>query len=445
MKPLHHLLTAVLCTATCMTFTQCAGESHNIFNTDVNGADAYIRLDLSVEGTRADVDNEAIVKVFDVYIFNENSVLEKGPVPFSKSSDTREAIVETTSGLKTIYVVAGMHTTDRFEGSVTPGTTTIDEFESLAFSSNRGALINDNGFLMIGKSRPTQIIKSSQTDIPLSNKISVPLVRTMAKATMNFQSMEALGLNFTGAQFAVAQTADKMTVKESPAAVTKAEGQSTYSGLSTAKTGDTNPTMVYYPASSPLYMAENIASSHVSGNTTFISIALTATPKTAYSCAAGSNPELIENPIMTSTFYAVGLEYSAVGTVVYATTSDNAPYYFNDSEQASNYAAKLNADLGLTDPAKQYKAITFTEGKVYYRVNIDTPEDYDTDDYGTHSVLRNKLYNLTIKSVNRLGSGNEDLLFPSEPDTKLDMTSAFIDAIFTVVPWDEFEQDINLE
>lgn len=445
MKPFHYLFTTILCVSSCMAFTQCAGESHNLFNVDVNGADAYIRLDLSVQGTRSDEEKEAEVKVFDVYIFNENSVLEKSPVAFSESSDTREAIVETTSGLKTVYVVAGMNTSNGFMSSLTPGTTTIDDFESLVFSSNRDALINDNGFLMIGKSRPAQIIKSSEEDIPLSNKMSVPLVRTMAKATMDFQNIEALGLNFTGAQFAVAQTPERMTVKESPAVLTKAEGQATYSGLTTVKTGDENLTMVYYSSSTPLYMAENIASSHVSGNTTFISIVLTASPQRVYSCADNGNPEILEGTTGPSTFYAVGLESPSVGSVVYAAASDNAPYYFIDSDNASNYAAKLNADLGLTDPDKRYKVITFTDGKVYYRVNIDTPEGYDRDDYGTHSVLRNKLYKLSIKSVNRLGSGSESLLFPTEPDTQLDLTSAFIDAIFTVVDWDEFEQDINLE
>ena len=64
---------------------------------------------------------------------------------------------------------------------------------------------------------------------------------------------------------------------------------------------------------------------------------------------------------------------------------------------------------------------------------------------GKAKVERNKFYKITVNTVKNLGVHSEDLLRPLNPDASLETsTSAWIDAVFTVAPWKEENQNVDL-
>lgn len=440
MKLTSHLTGAFLSAVFCLTLTQCAGDSTQIFNVDVNGGDAYIRLALSVEGTRAEGDDDDDeLTVIDIYVFDEGGVLET-----HKTINNETDPVEVTSGYKTVYAIAGMRS-DGFpegEGPVAE-LTTLNEFEKLMLLSSSDYLFNDNGSLMTGKSNPTQIIKSTATDIPATNIIPIKLVRAMAKATVKFETGSFLDIQFSDPTFCICQTSDLMPVAELASTVTHEKGDGfTYTNFSNPFDGEK---LKFVSASATEYMAENISATHVSGNTTFLAIAIKAVPQKAYVCSESGQPN--EDPSFNSngvtTFYAVGVESPATGVVTYATNDAGDPYCFVEPNEASKYATALNATTRASDGAGPYKSIEFTEGLVYYRVHINTKAGLGAE-YGKYSVLRNKSYTIDIKTINKLGSASESMLFPTDPETPAEITSAYLNAQFTITPWDDVNQETVL-
>ena len=62
-----------------------------------------------------------------------------------------------------------------------------------------------------------------------------------------------------------------------------------------------------------------------------------------------------------------------------------------------------------------------------------------------NKVVRNKFYKVNINSVKNLGFCSEALLRPAKADAVLDAQgSCWISASFTVAPWGEVAQDVDL-
>lgn len=448
MKPISILSATLLCAATCMSLTQCAGESSNVINVDVNGSDAYIRLAFSVESTRSgESDPETDLKVIDVYVFDENETLET-----IKTGYKQNDAIETTSGYKTIYAVAGMKPGGGFDSTEpAENTTTVEAFEKLVLKSTSDYLINDNGYLMIGKSGPTQIIKSTEDIIPSTNIVPICMVRAMAKASLSVpEDLEGQQLKFSDPKFCVCQTSDIMPVAELAASMDhEADRSATYTNF-TNPFDEYNHLLFESPVKSGnvknyLYMAENISTTHVSGNTTFVAISLKGTPQKVYDYSSGDAPSVktIDNSESISDFYAVGIEAPELGTVEYVVDANGDPYYFTEDGAASKYAQKLNGNTRAEDSGT-YKVITFTNGRVYYKVNFNTPSGMPAD-YGSYSVLRNHNYTISVTSVNKLGASSESLLFPENPETPSDITGAYLNATFTVADWKDEVQNTELQ
>lgn len=432
----------------CAMISGCSSDHNPAINIDVNGADAYIKLDLSVAATRATDDDEEALKVVDIYIFDADESLEQTETLRATDEGGLSKPIETTSGYKTIYAVAGMDDDLRFDSEPTQGMS-ITDFEAMLFDSRAEALENDNGLLMLGKSNPTQIIKSTSSSIPSTNVMHIILVRVMAKASVAIkdeaEEINAIGMKFSEPNFCIMQNSLKTRVVSDIAAGvehSKTEGKATYSNFSelTAPDSETNA----YRSTSR-YMAENITATHVSGNTTFLSISFRAIPTVTYTFSESGNlnSSNVSDASAISDYYAVGMEIPAQGTVDYACTG-KVPYCFQTEADADRYAAKLNSDQGLTDATASYKSILISDCRVYYRVNIVTPADM-ADTYGSHSVVRNKHYKISIGTVNKLGSNREDLLFPTDADAPLELTSAFLSTTFEVAPWDDIDQPVDLE
>ncbi|MDE6291766.1 MAG: fimbria major subunit, partial [Muribaculaceae bacterium] len=64
---------------------------------------------------------------------------------------------------------------------------------------------------------------------------------------------------------------------------------------------------------------------------------------------------------------------------------------------------------------------------------------------GTYKVERNRFYKIEVKSIKNLGVHSEDLLRPKDPTCSLgNLTSAWIETVLTVAPWEEVNQDADL-
>lgn len=439
MKAKSHLFAVVCSAIACIGFTCCTSESTSLINIDVNGADAFIRMAFSVEGTRAEI-NETELKVIDIYVFDEDGKLET-----SETIEDESASVQCTSGYKTIYAIAGMKT-NGFD-TVLPAGMTIDDFEKLVFSSTLDDFFNDNGCLMIGKSRPTQILKSAPDNIPATNVIPITLVRVMAKASLSFEDITNIQFQFTDPRFCICQTSDKMPVVDLATAIThdKVDGEPTFTNLSNPY--DEEGRLKFVSADEVQYMAENISVTHMSGNTTFLAIAVRAIPQKVYGCVAEGAPEekTIDNPDALGGFYVVGVENPDMGIVDYAVNAANEPYCFLEESDALNFATSLNASIGQSSESGAYGVIKFESGIVYYKVNFNTPAGMEVTSYGKYSVLRNRHYTISIKSVNKLGASKESILFPRDPETPADVTNAYLNATFTVEDWEDVNQETVLQ
>lgn len=450
MKFTSKLLLTLWCMLACFMLTQCAGDSSNPINIDVNGADAYIRLDFSVEGTRADGDitpaeNNDITSI-DVYIFGDEDILEDYQnIPSEKitaGDDGSSISVKTTSGFKTIYAIANIASGNPLDPEPNKGSTSIRDFQQAVFSSKDGKLRSDNGFMMIGKSSPRQIIKSTADAIPQTNRLHIKLVRVSAMATVESEdAIPALGMTFSNPEFRVCQTSDKMPVEDLAFAIQHDKDESTglHSDLSIRKHDE----ITFADCNAPQYMAENISKSHVSGTATFVAISMTVKPQKTYTYATGSSgtPTTFSELGNISTFYTVGIKNPALGAVAYASDSEGSPYCFENSDSAEAYASYLNSQSGS---ASEYNAIEFSDCKVYYRVNIKTP-DAMIDNYGSNSVLRNRHYTISITGIKSLGYSDKAFLFPTDSNAPVDNTDAFLQTTFSIADWDAVTQPTELQ
>ena len=436
--------------------------------------DATIQLNLSVAGTRADADatpEEIKVSKVSVYIFDSNGKLET----VKQNLDVKNGIIdkiETTSGLKTIYAVSAISPISAATGM------SITEFEASLFSATQAYLRTTEGFVMIGKTGPQNVVKSASAEtMPASNSFTITLERTVAKVQVNCYLPYVSGTQFLfdSKVFSVRQTAKKMQVTANASDI-KYDGSAdngTCAGYDFAEIPgyisaqlEENPDKKF-TADNCLYMSENIVETPKTGNTTFVSFRTTVSLYSYYEYPDmwyDKNPSLKTDQYQArnGTFYAVGLVDRENGFIDYAVRSDhnnNIVCFINESD-ANKYAGYLNknevqamtvseteeqmksvrAAIG-TRAAGQYEVLTFVDGYVYYRINIR-----HTDALGQqYKVCRNNYYKIDISSIKTLGFPSEAFLRPTKPDTPLDLKPSYwLGASFKVSDWNDIEQPTEL-
>ncbi|MDE6740998.1 MAG: Mfa1 fimbrilin C-terminal domain-containing protein, partial [Muribaculaceae bacterium] len=207
------------------------------------------------------------------------------------------------------------------------------------------------------------------------------------------------------------------------------------------------------------YLTENFVQSPVAGNTTFVSFCASFMPNALYTYDATTKRLSTEpNPTSGISFFAVAIVDEFYGFEDFALDPDNHHVLaFKTKEDADAYVSSLNVgeasaitvsetDAPLKAPAsdtydvnhRQFQTVSFYMGRAYYRINITTG--------GSNlSVVRNKFYKIEVKSITNLGFHSEDLLRPKDPTSDPgNSTSAWIEAVLTVAPWEEVKQDTNL-
>lgn len=479
MKKLRFAVSALALAFLMPSLTSCKSDE-NPFDSTISSEKktAAIKVRLSVEETRADdlsTDLENKINKVTIHVFDANHKLETTKTVDVSSVDAfANANLQVSHGLKTLYVVSE-------KSNVNPSVgTALTDYENKVFISSLDNLITTTGFVMVGKSKEQQVIyAASANELPASNIFDIQLVRLVAKTQVKTGNVDgsSFGISFGDGSFKTYQHNQRMRVVHNGSDVFDSEADNyvdsnnngTYDNYSQGVGEYLSAVKDGFTASGCAYMSENIVSTPVSGNTTFLGVCFVTTPAHYYTFdSTESSVKLTdEKPSPGSDYYAVGLHDEANGVIDYALdNSNNHIITFKSEQDATNYVRSLGSgnasgisgskqgsplragSVSEDSPASTvptYKVVKFTGGKTYYRVNIAHREESVDTKKDVFKVMRNRFYKVSINSVKSLGFNSESALFPKNPAAKLDAEGySNIKANISVAPWTEVNQGVDL-
>lgn len=443
----------------------CSSDPNPVDYLNVKGSKANVQINFKVAATRADEEN-AISKV-SLYVFNADGILEHTSEELDASSGSVN--IETTPGRKTIYAVSAKQIVAPNEK------TTLDAFEATIFDSPLSILKSSDGFVMLGKKTDVIVEKS----VSQATKCEIAMTRTLAKALVSYSAQDdviradyaALGFSqLSEPYFKVMQSCTSMRILSNGEDVIKTDNTDETNGT---YPGYENPYIEWAQGASTVnsgvaqYMAENIVSKPTSGNTTFLTLRLKSRPAKWYSYSAYENkldPRTPSSTLTDPTYYAIALVDEASGYIDYAvnTEDSNKILFFYDASEAEDYITdagngkvklKFAADVKSSAAAPSMKkagdifgsikVLTFTNGYVYYRINIEETKGEEKK----AMVKRNTFYTLNVRSIKKLGAPSESYLIPTNPATNLNFTpeaGSWLDTSFKVESWTADDSDVNL-
>lgn len=444
----------------------CSSDPNPVDYLNTKGSKANVRINFSVASSRASED-EIVSKVW-LYVFDSNGTLELSTDALDASSGSVN--IETTAGKKTIYGVSASQIVAPDLGS------SLADFEASDFNSSVASLKTADGFVMTGKCADVFVEKSvSQVTSP--NKFKMTLSRALAKVQVVYPNTAlssdyvAMGFkSFGEAQFKVMQSCTKMRIVPNGTDVidmaSAGHTDGTYAGYE--NTGTSEDLWVSAPIQSNnekvQYVAENIVATPTAGNTSFVTLRMRPQVKYYTKYVPNSKFTSTGNDNYTyDTFYGIAFVDETTGYLDYAYNTENSiialfstkaeAQAYLDDVNAGKASVKLVSELDLSSQAPAMKKTTraggelklmeFTNGYVYYRINIQDTEG----DVKKCQVKRNTFYTLNVNSIKKLGAPSESYLIPTEPSTKLDYTiksSGWLDTSFEVEPWATDSSDVNL-
>lgn len=394
-------------------------------------AQAFINLSFDVndsQETRAGelestVSEKDISKVA-LYIFDADGKLESVVSDKTVVNGQLSETMSVSTGVKTIYAIA--YVADLELPSYEMSSPSIQDFKKITFSSSLDKIAKENGFVMIGESQKLNMVKGS-------NDVAIDMTRVAAKAQVKVSGELKLGdVAFSNLQFKVLQSSKEMSVGGEVNFAVDGESENganphltpageSGTGYIQGIAKDSN-----FTAEGCGYMAENPFASSVTGDATFVSVRMKATPAEVYNA---SKEKESFNSGGDGTFYAVGKYNSETAVTSYALNGGEM-MLFGDDTEARTYCENY-------DPkgANGYQVITFANGWVYYRVNIKHGEEY--------KVLRNTFYKVSVSEVLAFGSNKE--VVPTDASTPLDITSSSLGVKFSVADWNGENLDVKLE
>ncbi len=439
------------------TAPSCSSDPNPVGYLNVDGSqvgEAYIELNFSVKDTRADnmaSDAEQSISKVNIYVFDKNNTFEEC---FLNQEVTNDKVsLQVTPGVKSIYAVTANSTlvSQPAEGS------NFTAFESQIVNSKLSDLKTNDGFVMVGKIENKEIKEfSTSPETQASNNCTIELERLLAKVQVknNIDLMElpSAGLpSLEKACYKVFQTNNKMylTAGNSDAGQPY-EDKATPTGTHDNYTFDDGSGYITAISQTSTftngdcqYMPENVVSSPVSGNTTFVAVRFAATPYKAFTMSGSnlilSNCEQPANPITFYTIAVINKETKKMIDFVWTKAGTiNYICCFTNKSDAESFVSKNSSNL----PSNlEYEVFTYTDGYTYYRINIKDDSDANPQ------VLRNKFYKITLNSVKTLGMPSVEKLCPTDANSDLDEGAADIggiaDASFTVTPWSQADQTVE--
>lgn len=409
-------------------------------------AQAFINLSFDVadsKETRAgeelqSTEEEKKISKVALYVFNQAGVLEDSFKDcVVESNALKEDVKLKSTGLKTIYAIAY----DQLQMDPIPESPQIADFLNLTITSSKNQIASPAGFTMIGNIKQTPIVKGE-------NKLTIDMTRVAAKAqVMNDPTTHQLTLGditFSDIQFMVRQSSREISIggtKDFSSGLEKPQG-STYSHLSEATNDGESYTqsVTAFRSDNCAYMAENPIPCNVTGKATFLSIKMKAKPSMVYQKDEdGEFKKVAFDAGQGKTIYAVGKTNPKTAVTAYA-MNGNEVMLFGDLTEATTYCNEY-------DPKNTngYGVIAFTNGDVYYRVNIKHIEGSVEDGNRTeqYKVLRNTFYKINLTDVKALGNNSE--VIPTDADTPIDITDVLLGVTFTVADWNGQDIDVSLE
>lgn len=419
----------------------------NLPGSEITRADEETTTDPNtVEGVAGEQEIECV----HLYIF-DGGVLEKHVTPELKPN-YNTAVVALTTGEKVVYAITTPAVEKQTETNlsnegqpitVTEEETRLADFEKQLFDALESNVAQEKAFVMIG--RASTVVLKKDEKYAEENPVEINLDRATAKVLVkcnldDVKKRSTINADFSSPEFAVAQQAKRMymTLWEglyTPNGSTNTKG--TYDGYLTVGNAKFKNAVTYFEGAkfeNFEYTAENKNENPVTGNTTYSMIRLKVSPKAIYSGASldetTGKVTLTPGTYDGGDFWVVAKNDAFQGTYVFSSDAEYNILYFTDKAAAESYIAakKLPAES-----ATDYKALCYTNGQAYYRVNLisDKTASSLSDKY---CVLRNHYYRIEVTEIKALGAPNPDGTVPENPDEPLE-AEGWLAAKIIINPW----------
>ena len=435
-----------------MTMSSCSSDTPVDATENIaRGETTYATFNLSLKttGSRANGDDNAdereqTVNKMHLYIFGGGILEVDHAITDSYTFGNKVGPVQLTTGEKVVYAVAGDLKVNDAEFTATVESTRLSDFEKILFDALADDIATADNFLMAGKEEVT--VTKSTEQAPC--QVSVSITRAATKTQLKYGGEDGavnvrptINATFADAKFVMMQCAETMWLTPGNyTQASKVNNKGTYSGYTEVpNTVDENlfcdaVTDFSENLDNSRYTGEAYNENPVTGNTTFALVRLKATPKQIcdsydkntktykYSGSLGSN----------GTFWVLAKNVAATGSFIFASDNEYNILYFANQSKANT--AKTALGLG-TD----WKAYEYTNGNVYYRVNLMTNPDA-TDLKEKYCALRNHFYKITVTDIKALGAPNAPGVVPTDPDQPLE-SDAWLDATIDAEPWVAIDMD----
>lgn len=417
-KILYPILAAAVVASACNKQEPLPGNGSDNGGVETSGPGAEMTISLKVASdgpsTKAHTPEEQALKSATAYVFNDVGTLE-AVAEFADAATNPSTTVNVTLGSKTVYVIANL--VDKPEGTV-PGFAETKMQTSTIEIAAINDIIGENdarSFAMSGFAAATVAAGTGAS----ANTCEVSLTRLASKVVVTNQTADTSAERSAGRLDNI--SAKTMNVAKfeyhfpypstnwsTPNYGNSATGDAQY--FSSAKGDDAFATIA---SQAPFYVSENKVASPKKGNTTYLLLKGTFTPKKVYN-ADGTTHKV---GTQGQTFYR--LKSQADGTY------DSR--YFHESPTVDHTG---------------YDIVTYTNGISYFRVYL-TGDQQNANLSERYAIKRNTLINLTLTHATGAGENTEDGVIPTDPETPIAETSDLTVTV-TVADWTSVDQSTGV-
>lgn len=430
-----------------MTMSSCSSDTPVDATENIaRGETTYATFNLSLKttGSRANGDDNAdereqAVSKMHLYIFGGGILEVDHAITDSYTFGNKVGPVQLTTGEKVVYAVAGDLKVNDAEFTATVESTRLSDFEKILFDALADDIATADNFLMAGKEEVT--VTKSTEQAPC--QVSVSITRAATKTQLKYDTTEGavnvrptINAKFADAKFAMMQCAETMWL--TPGNYTQASkptqsNKGTYTGYT--EVPNTVADNLFCDAVTDFsenldnsrYTGEAYNENPVTGNTTFALVRLKATPKQICdSYDTKTKTYKYSGSLTNGTFYVLAKKDATTASYIFASDNEYNILYFASTTKANQAKTALGLGTG-------WSVETYTNGYVYYRVNLMTNPDA-TDLKEKYCALRNHFYKITVTDIKALGAPNAPGVVPTDPDQPLE-ADAWLDATITAEPW----------
>lgn len=431
-----------------MTMSSCSSDTPVDPTANIaRGETTYATFNLSLKttGSRANGDDNAdereqAVSKMHLYIFGGGILEVDHAITDSYTFGNKVGPVQLTTGEKVVYAVAGDLKVNDAEFTATVESTRLSDFEKILFDALADDIATPNNFLMAGKEEVTVTKSTEQAPCQVTVSITRAATKTQLKyggedGTVNVRP--TINATFADAKFVMMQCAETMWLTPGNyTQASKVNNKGTYSGYT--EVPNTVDDKLFCDAVTDFsenldnsrYTGEAYNENPVTGNTTFALVRLKATPNPSKICNGydTTNKTYSYGGSLSSngTFYVLAKKDVKTASYIFASDNDYNILYFASTGNASTVKSKLG--LG-----SEWTVETYTNGNVYYRVNLMTNPDA-TVLKEKYCALRNHFYKITVTDIKALGAPNAPGVVPTDPDQPLE-SDAWLDATIDAEPW----------